>query len=1555
MANQTQDVELRIRATNYSKKTTTEVADALKELAKAQEAQRQAAEKGEATVADLEKSYTRMESAVRALLSQQALIKFFEQQSQVLADTEARLEAARKAQKDYSDSLDPAAKRTKEQTAELKRLGKEVTSAERAYDRIQASVNNTTNRMDAFGIKAATVADSQKTIAEAVDLANASLAKQEAAIDGADAAAKSRREAQARLDERHAQVKAEVVFNNAVRAAAQAQEQEAKAAREATEAAAMRDVQHEADLEALFTREANKRTAAVEKQAKAMRDAADAAERQMRASGSAATAGTGPVSTPSVRQQVQDIADPNSAAIRTVDGLTEAMGRLEARVTAVRGPVRDYRGAVQDAAAAQRSLAQIAGQLDTFNGQIAAVRAARQEYVTARAAVAALVTEMRNGGGGDDITSRLRAAQNTLDRAAASFNNVSGRARETQASLRAAGIDTRNLTEAQDRLVAEAGRGASAMSQLADQVRRYGQASNDANEGGRTTLSFFQRMRGELLSLIATYVGLQATIGLGGKVIDTFNENQGIMSRLLVENNGNAKAAGDEFKYLQEQADRIGINFAKTAPAFAKFAISAKQAGMNTQETRFIFENFAKTAATLNLTGADTERVFKAIEQMFNKGKVQAEELTQQLGDVLPGAVQIFAKAQGVAVEDFQKMMEKGQVGANILVAVARQLGDAYAGVNDGTVKLAAAQARFENAINKFLTDIGNSGFIDAYQGLLDRLTTFLNDGSAGKLGKLIADGLTLAINAIQIFVDNLETIKVVMGAILALKFLSFLTTLPTLFTAAIAPITAWNAAMLAANTQLGAFTAASAIAGTQATGFAALMARLAPAIMGVGSALLFVARALPVIGAAVAAYQVTTAILDKLDDNVRQTVVKSIAATDKAVADAEKAAAARDKARGTEKEKETQAEYDRLRDIAVKAIKAQDAALQTAKDKGVDLTSIIKPKAPAAAATADPGDLHSDANALRALKGELAKEDAKLDAAIKHQRLKSAKEELDERLKIVDEEYQTRRDAAKATIKDADTLAKAMTEIDQRASKARLAETMKFNNEQAKLGTAEAERRKKLAEDLNAMIFDLQAKLAKDLAQQKGLQIPIEDQLKAAEDAVQKTFTEIEKKIRSLAATGPAGASMAKTMMAQLEPLKEQAKQIAATNVYRERANELNDAFTKKQEIQKIQLDEINAKYEQGQITLTERTAEMNRVVAETGPALQAAGQTALDFLEKSRAMLDPVMYERMTAAIKNGVTKANVDATTAANNFALTQTQLNTVLQQQAADIERIDTMRKLGMISSEEQAAMLNEQQTMYQEKILSITQSLREQLDTQFALGTISAESYQKQINGIDQLALATANAQQVTTQLEDTIVNSLANNGLTAFEKLGEAVGRVATGADSIGKGFRNALTAVGQFFASLLRDIALAIAKQLILNAIASWGGGIGAGAVKLGGVVAGGKHTGGMVGQYSTFSRRVDPAIFASAARYHTGGMAGLQPDEVPAILQKGEEVITRDDPRNRMNGGMAGGDSGAGIRMVLVDDRSSVPEAMSGSDGDRVIVQAIRRNAASIKQMIK
>ncbi|SIR12782.1 hypothetical protein SAMN05421641_12631 [Paracoccus thiocyanatus] len=47
-------------------------------------------------------------------------------------------------------------------------------------------------------------------------------------------------------------------------------------------------------------------------------------------------------------------------------------------------------------------------------------------------------------------------------------------------------------------------------------------------------------------------------------------------------------------------------------------------------------------------------------------------------------------------------------------------------------------------------------------------------------------------------------------------------------------------------------------------------------------------------------------------------------------------------------------------------------------------------------------------------------------------------------------------------------------------------------------------------------------------------------------------------------------------------------------------------------------------------------------------------------------------------------------------------------------------------------------------------------------------------------------------------------------------------------------------------------------------------------------------------------------PAMaFASAPRMHGGGMAGLRHDEVPAILQRGERVLSRREAAGYGNGG--------------------------------------------------
>ncbi|EHD9955933.1 hypothetical protein JN627_004957, partial [Salmonella enterica] len=100
-----------------------------------------------------------------------------------------------------------------------------------------------------------------------------------------------------------------------------------------------------------------------------------------------------------------------------------------------------------------------------------------------------------------------------------------------------------------------------------------------------------------------------------------------------------------------------------------------------------------------------------------------------------------------------------------------------------------------------------------------------------------------------------------------------------------------------------------------------------------------------------------------------------------------------------------------------------------------------------------------------------------------------------------------------------------------------------------------------------------------------------------------------------------------------------------------------------------------------------------------------------------------------------------------------------------------------------------------------------------------------------------------------------------------------------------------------------------------------------------------------------------ISPAMFANAPRFHDGGLPGLRSDEVPTILQKGEQVLSKDDPNNVLNQSRGGGQtaqSPQGLRFVLVDDRSKVPEAMNTPEGEKAVMQILQRNVPTLKNLV-
>jgi hypothetical protein len=156
------------------------------------------------------------------------------------------------------------------------------------------------------------------------------------------------------------------------------------------------------------------------------------------------------------------------------------------------------------------------------------------------------------------------------------------------------------------------------------------------------------------------------------------------------------------------------------------------------------------------------------------------------------------------------------------------------------------------------------------------------------------------------------------------------------------------------------------------------------------------------------------------------------------------------------------------------------------------------------------------------------------------------------------------------------------------------------------------------------------------------------------------------------------------------------------------------------------------------------------------------------------------------------------------------------------------------------------------------------------------------------------AAAAEGAEQAATGWR-AVTAALAEHAARARD-IGGDIGQALVGA------FTSAENAVGDFVktgkldfrdmvGSMIADLAKLAARRFILGPIANALSGALGGA---GGLFASVLHAGGVVGEPGP-GRMVPALAFADAPRLHAGGWAGLSPDEVPAILQRGERVLSR------------------------------------------------------------
>lgn len=253
---------------------------------------------------------------------------------------------------------------------------------------------------------------------------------------------------------------------------------------------------------------------------------------------------------------------------------------------------------------------------------------------------------------------------------------------------------------------------------------------------------------------ISSAIGAIGFVALGKAAVDTALRFRRFEQGLTIAV-GSAEKAGQEIGFLRDLADSLGLRFVDLAENFTGFAAAARGTSLEGEKARDIFEAITKAIVA---TGGSTEQLngaLLAVQQIVSKGTVQAEELRGQLGERLPGAFQIAARAMGVTTAELGKMLEQGNVAADVfLPKFAAQLGKE---LPDALQTADASFQRFQTALD----DIANStadGFMRQLGDATDDLTKVLKEmqasGALEAVGSFLGTVIRLGAGAASVIGD---------------------------------------------------------------------------------------------------------------------------------------------------------------------------------------------------------------------------------------------------------------------------------------------------------------------------------------------------------------------------------------------------------------------------------------------------------------------------------------------------------------------------------------------------------------------------------------------------------------------------------------------------------------------------------------------------------------------------------------------------------------------------------------------------------------------------------
>ena len=330
----------------------------------------------------------------------------------------------------------------------------------------------------------------------------------------------------------------------------------------------------------------------------------------------------------------------------------------------------------------------------------------------------------------------------------------------------------RKTLESAGKMAKQRTRDISSYRQLATETNRAAQATNLFGKETRTTLSFMQRMRGEVIALTASYIGL---FGAYQRVVEAANAYRAVeraQQNLGVAFDGDLNAVRQEMSFLNAEADRLGFTFQSLADGYGKISVAAQGAGFSISDTRKLFISIIEASRVSGQSVEQTTGILRAFEQILSKGKIQAEELRGQLGDRMTGAFKLFADALGVTTAELDAMMKAGEVLADrdTLIKIAERLSAVYSGeLPRALASVGFAMDNFGRSIEK-INLLMAEGLVESIKEASASLAAFVDSAEGQDFFRGIGEAAGAIISTLAMVPEYLDLIGFAVKALIAIK-----------------------------------------------------------------------------------------------------------------------------------------------------------------------------------------------------------------------------------------------------------------------------------------------------------------------------------------------------------------------------------------------------------------------------------------------------------------------------------------------------------------------------------------------------------------------------------------------------------------------------------------------------------------------------------------------------------------------------------------------------------------------------------------------------------------